>query len=317
MSLSIGGTASTLEPLLLAGMDVGYDATQHFNRAAREGNVETSNILLDHGAEIYLGLVTDFIGNLGRVMQHIDQAEGLILLLQRMFNAIGPLQDLDAGCPMFDKLIYSFIAATRLSEPWRYLEVDRDCGSICMRVIEVFLQNSLVHEGRLRRRMDQVEVQKNGGWGGSGLILAIEICRLLLRYGYDVEETDPFGCDTPIMYAVKFGLVEQVAALLPEGADISKVSRCGRAVWEIAALCTVQRHVRPEDPRTERYMPQWTTPYCVDEDSDRKILAMILDKLTTMHNLDPGACDDSKTFPRICILRLMCISFYAIRFKAI
>ena len=301
LSISGGGTAEILEPLLAAGMDLGYQATHYFRCSIKQGNVDTANILLNHGAQIDLDIVANFvIHHLEKLMGQEALAGSLLRLVEQMLTAIGPLQQLDPGHTIFRGLISSLAKAAVLSEPNRTWHNTSDNCHTCLKIMKMLLSSGLIREGRLPRRIGEVLVDKYGGWAGSALVLAVDlqnlpVLQLLLEYDYDVEETDDTGSGTPIMFAVKLGLVDHVAALLASGADIFKTSSQGRKVHEIATLCTAERHPRIAWPRTKRSWCRWPDPEIVQESEDRQILAMLLASV----NIDRGLkCRDARGFLR-------------------
>lgn len=78
------------------------------------------------------------------------------------------------------------------------------------------------------------------------------------------------------MLAIKLVLVDHVAALLAYGLDVSRISRRGRKAWQVAVLCTAEKHPRLETPSTKGYCFCWPRPRITFEHEDQRILPMVL-----------------------------------------
>ncbi|KAL6719951.1 hypothetical protein ACLMJK_001872 [Lecanora helva] len=281
LSLSVGGSRSMLGSLLAAGLDLGRLKNHYFMCAIMKGNVGTANALLDHGADIDLESVSQLARKLKHLMRREEKTEDLLTLLPRMLAAVSPLHGVPIAHSIFDGLVCALIYAINLSRPKTASREVKDRNHIYTQIIGLLLGAGLLRDGKLPRSTNEVATWKYGGWAGSALTLAVDLqnldaLKLLLKYGYDLEETDLSGHDTPIMAAIRLGLVNHVAALLASGADISRVTRDGWQVWEIAALYNTGEHPRIETPITKHYGGCcWPDPEIINEGHDSQILAIM------------------------------------------
>ena len=294
-SLVVGGTESMLSPLLASGMSLGDDENHYFACAVKGGNVDTANVLLDYGPQTDLKLLTVLLNDFRKLMEQSSKPEGLVSLLRRMLASIGPLQRIDSGHPIFDKLVCAFVDATDLSEPDRMNGTPwKSRGAACVEAVEVFLEAGLLIGAKLPRCIGQVEKKEYGGWARSALALAVDfqnlaVLQLLLKHGYDVEEPDASGLDTPLIYAIKLGLVGHVAVLLAGGADVTKVGIEGRAAWQISALCAVGPHNlggRSVSLITRRDQSRWPCREYAQREEDYQILALVLENFRKKHGVN-------------------------------
>jgi hypothetical protein len=275
LSLSTGGTTAMFEPLLASGVDLGRRATYYFEWAAIKRNIDVALCLLDYGAKPSLEFVIDFCRHDHRtVLESRRQSKYFARLLQRLLDAVGPLGNIHISSELWYGLVRIFTHATIMSEPDRTWKVSEFYISNCVDIIRVLLEAGLLYNSRLPRTTTHVAIGKHGGWAGSGLILAIDlqsfaVVDLLLKHGYDVEETSPYA-NIPLKYAVELGLSDHVRILLDNGARVMSMTGGGRTIWQFVAMLHSQGHPRMVAPITKRYRCRWPNRELIELEEDEK-----------------------------------------------
>ena len=255
LSLSIGGTARMVEPLLTAALELGAHVPCFVEQALRRNNNDVALLLLKHGTVVTPDTASSFLNiilaNLGH-FQATKSAGCLSELLEILLKVVGPLPDLEHDHYLFELLGTIFVSTLYWTDPNDSNSEPGDRDPYDNRISQVLLEAGLYHGIRLPKQY----WNRQASPFHTPLMLAIalkrtRIVRLLLENGYDPNELLPPGATTyieilapPLSYAIWLGLPDIVEILLQAGADVTKRGRCGRPPWRMSADCCETSHPR-------------------------------------------------------------------------
>ena len=259
LSVSVSGSTSMLEALLVHGLSLGDLSTYYFEQAYRRRRLNMAFLLLNYGASLSLETSTRLLEHmkpdfLKTLFLDLSKSEAFCHFLERALDLLSPLQELSDEDAIFESLVRIYQTALIQSE----LQHDTYRKSVSddyvpNKVVKILLEAGLFRDSRLPVRYWLFDLQSltNAKKFESPLTLAIYArntyaIKLLLKNGYDVDEIRHHldghcGCmehkGTPLTYAIWLGCDEAVAVLLEAGADIMKMGRQAQTAAEMAQLC--------------------------------------------------------------------------------
>lgn len=259
LSLSVGGSTSMLDALLFHGLSLGDLSTYYFEKAIERGRFTMAHLLLKYGASLSLETSTRLLVQLKHDMKtpllNPRMSEAFCLFLERLLRPFRPLQELDGEHPVFESLVRIFQRALLESRSKfiKYSESNGDDQSP-NRVVRLLLEAGLFRDSKLPALYWSLNLLflTSDNIDESPLTLAISVrnvyaVRLLIKYGYDVNEVHPgirtegCGCiehkGTPVTYAIWLGFNEVVSVLLEAGADVTKQGLQSQTALEMAKIC--------------------------------------------------------------------------------
>ena len=309
LSLSVGGSASMLEPLLFHGLSMGGLSTYYFVKAIKRGRLNTAHLLLNYGASLSLETSTQLLelmqSNLTAVLDDPSKSEAFCHALERALESCGPLQGLDADHAVFDSLVPIFQRAL-LQSNMQHIKYSKsssdDC--ICNKIVQLLLKAGLFRDSRLPARYWSFQLYPNDDYRcESPLTLAIYVrnvyaMRLLLKHGYDVNRVyhnESSECmetkSTPLTYAVWLGFTEAVTMLLEAGADVTKNGPFLQTAPQMAERCLSL-------PIAKNYMGYAKDIGLEDSEDDtsarHQIFGMVCADLKTTHGMEYEDFNDSQ-----------------------
>lgn len=259
LSLSVGGSTSMLDSLLLHGLSLGDLSTYYFEKAMERGRVNMANLLLKYGASLSPETST-------RLLEHMEHdmktplltpivSEAFCHSLERALRPFGPLQELEGEHSFFDSLVRIFQRAL-LESKSQHINCSKSSGDDYPpnKVLRVLLEAGLFRNSKLPASYWSLNLLflTSENIDESPLTLAIYVrniyaVRLLIKNGYDVNEVhyhlNTTGCScvenkgTPVTYAIRLGFIELVSVLLEAGADVTKAGPQGQTALEMAKIC--------------------------------------------------------------------------------
>ena len=257
LSMSVGGSVSMLGPLLFHGLSLGELSTYYLEKATKRQRLNMACLLLYYGASLSLETSTRLLQLMNRDLKGLipqSNLEALYLFLERALKLYGPLQELDDEHAIFESLIRIFqwaLLQSKTQDTAYSKSIDDD--RITNKIVRLLLEAGLFRNSRLPACYWALRLlTRNDNDYESPLTLAIRVrnvyvTRLLLEYGYDVNELrhhPPHGyCNcmehrgTPLTYAIWLGFTEVVTVLLEAGADVTKMGRQGQTAAEMARKC--------------------------------------------------------------------------------
>ena len=225
LSLSVGGTARMVEPLVTAALKLGAHAPFLVKQALKRDNIDVALLLLKFGPALSpdgaIPIVSVILEKLGHY-RATRSADRLCEILEVILNMVDPLPELQHGHQMLKILGGIFVSTLSWTNPslQNSESGDRDPGDD--RVSQILLEAGLYHRLRSPKHYWNSEVTPSH----IPLMLAIAlkktgIVQLLLGNGYDANELLPPGapfyieCFTPpLSYAIWLGLPDIVKILL-------------------------------------------------------------------------------------------------------
>ena len=258
LSLSVGGTTRTVEPLVTAALELGAHAPYFVEQALKHNNTDVALLFLKFGTvlspDTAIPIVSVILEKLGH-SQATRSAGRVSEFLEVILKMLDPLPELQHDHQMLEILDRFFVSSLYSTNPSvQHSESgDRDPGDD--RVSRMLIEAGLYHSLRSSEHYWNEEATPTH----TPLMLAIalkrtSIIRLLLEHGYDANELLPPGapdyteCFTPpLSYAIWLGLPDIVKVLLQAGADVTKKGRSGIPPWRISAACCEKSHPRFAD----------------------------------------------------------------------
>ena len=255
LSLSVGGSTSMLESLLFHGLSMGDFSTYYFEKAIERGRMNVAYLLLNYGASPSLETSTQLLEHMRRDLKTLlrdpRKSEAFCHVLGRILESAGPLQELDDEHAIFESLVRIFgVALLQSNTQHTNPRTSSSDEYICNKVVRLLLEAGLYRDSKLPASYWSIHLAQNVGYKDeSPLTLAIYVhnlfaIRLLLKYGYDMNETHPGGAShcmehkgTPLTYAIWLGFTEPVTILLEAGADVTKMGAQGQTAPEMAKIC--------------------------------------------------------------------------------
>ena len=258
LSLSVGGSASMLEPLLFQGLSLGDLSTYYLKKAIERGRFDMACLLCNYGAflsqENSIWLLERMKPDFKTLLLDPRKSQAFCDVLERALKSCGPLQELGDEHAIFEILVRIYQRALLQSKMQHIdrMKSDRD-SYICNKVVELLLEAGLFRNSKLPTRYWSWDLRSltNENIDESPLTLAIYVrnlhaIRLLIMNGYDVNEFHHHfnglcHCmeykGTPLIYAIWLGFAEGVNILLEAGASVTKMGAQGQTAPEMAKVC--------------------------------------------------------------------------------
>ena len=298
LSLSVGGSASMLEPLLFHGLSMGDLSTYYCEKAAEHRRLDMTYLWCSYGA--FLSQETSI-----RLLKHMEHSIRTVLLkpresqvfghvLERTLKSCGRLQELGDEHTVFGPLVRIFQSALLPSKSQRLPGSKSDSDDhISNKIVRLLLEAGLFRDSQLPTDYWSLDLRllTNDNIYESPLTLAISVhntytIRLLIENGYNVNEVyrnyaNSHGCTlqkgTPLMYAIWLGFVEVVTILLEAGADVTTIGMVGQTAPDMAKVCL-------SCPKAAELQDREN-----DMESRQRIFAMVCANLVNKHG---KSCED-------------------------
>ena len=298
LSLSVGGSASMLEPLLFHGLSIGDLSTYFCEKAAEHGRLDMAYLWCSYGA--FLSQETSI-----RLLKHMEHDIKTVLLkpresqvfrhvLERALKSCGNLQEFGDEHAIFGPLVRIFQNALLPSKSSRLPCSKFDSGDhISNTIVRLLLRAGLFQESKLPTNYWSFDLRllTNDGIYESPLTLAMRVhntytIKILIQNGNNVNEVyrqyansgDCMTCKgKPLIYAIWLGFAEVVTILLEAGADVTTMGTLGQTAPELAKVCLS----RPKAAELEDCES--------DMESRQRIFTMVCANLANTHD---KSCED-------------------------